>query len=429
MASLCFRLRPYMSRYTDYGRVTDDGDKAVRSVRTRIETRSVRLRLPGRKDPYWQSLERDLAAGYHRPLQGGAGRWWGRVRQGGKYKIEALATADDHDQADGIAILNWAQAQAAVRAWAGRQTAAGPYTVADACRDYTNDLSARRGAAAAREADGRLRLYLLPRLGERRLADLIEADLIGWRNAMVGNGDDEEAIRRSRDTANRVRAIAWAAFNLAFKARRVADDQAWRRVGPFKGVGVARKIILTDVQQQNLIDACEPGLRELILLGAWTGARLGELTAARVRDLDPGAATLAVNGKTGAREIHLPVDALALLRRLASGKRPDERLLTTGGRPWTKSMHQHPFAAAVRKAGLDPAVTFYTLRHSYISRALKAGVPVKAVADQCGTSIAMIEKHYAKFIRGDLAEYAEKAAPKLRVDAQQTVVAIRPGAA
>jgi integrase len=402
----------------------------MRSVRTRIETRSARLRLPRRKDPYWQSLERDIAAGYHRPLQGGAGRWWGRVRQAGKYKIEALATADDHDQADGETVLNWSQAQAAVRAWAAKQTAAGPYTVADACRDYVADLRARKGDGAAREADGRLWKYLLPVLGERRLADLIESDLIGWRNAMVGNGGDEEAIRRSRDTANRVRAIAWAAFNLAFKARRVADDQAWRRVGPFKGVGVARKIILTDAQQQKFIDVCEPGLRELSLLGAWTGARLGELTAARVRDLDLEAGTLAVNGKTGAREIHLPADALALLRRLASGKRPDERLLTTAaGRSWTKSMHQHPFAAAVRKAGLDPAVTFYTLRHSYISRALKAGVPVKAVADQCGTSIAMIEKHYAKFIRGDLAEYAERAAPKLRADARQTVVAIRPGAA
>ena len=36
------------------------------------------------------------SVGYHRPLNGGAGTWWGRVRQGGKYKIEALATADDH---------------------------------------------------------------------------------------------------------------------------------------------------------------------------------------------------------------------------------------------------------------------------------------------------------------------------------------------
>ena len=98
------------------------------SVRARIETRSARLRLPGRKDPYWQKLERELQRGYHRPLNGGAGRWWGRVRLDGKYKIEALATADDHVDADGETVLNWAQAQAAVRAWAAKQTGAGPYT-------------------------------------------------------------------------------------------------------------------------------------------------------------------------------------------------------------------------------------------------------------------------------------------------------------
>ena len=61
----------------------------------------------------------------------------------------------------------------------------------------------------------------------------------------------------------------------------------------FKGVGEARKVILTDAELQRLIDACEPGLRELVLIGAWTGARLGELTGARVRDLDRDDATLA----------------------------------------------------------------------------------------------------------------------------------------
>ena len=196
-----------------------------------------------------------------------------------------------------------------MRAWAAKQTAAGPYTVADACRDYVADLRARKGDGAAREADGRLHKHLLPVLGERRLADLTTADLIGWRNDMVAEDeDDEEAIRRSRDTANRVRSIALAAFNLAFKAGRVTDDRAWRRVRPFKGVGEARKIILTDSQQQNLIDACEPGLRELRRCRArgpapgWAGA-----------DRGPGARPRSRGGHAGRerqdrrREIHLPL--------------------------------------------------------------------------------------------------------------------------
>jgi integrase len=253
-------------------------------------------------------------------------------------------------------------------------------------------------------------------LGTRQLADLTAADVTAWRNGMVQGKTDEDAIRRSRDSANRMLAMAKAAFNLAFNTGRVVDDRAWRRVQAFKGVGQARQVILSDAELQRLVDACEPGLRELVLTGAWAGTRLGEITAARVRDLDVGKAMLRISGKTGGREIHLPPAPLALLRKLASGKRPDGYLLTTSeGGPWTKSLHTRRFAAAVARAGLDPDTTFYALRHSYISRALVAGVPTKAVAIHCGTSVMMIERYYAKFIPSDQARYAAAAAPELRI--------------
>ena len=392
----------------------------ARSVKTRtkIDTKA-RLDLAGRKEPYWQKIERGLSVGYHRPLRGGSGTWWARVLVDGKYRIEALGSADDHTAADGETVLNWSHAQAEGRAWAAKQTASGPLTIAQACEEYVKDLRVRKGEGAAKDADGRLKKHLIPAFGERRLADLTTADLLGWRNGLVKDPDDhdEEGVRRSRDTANRLLGIAKAAFNHAFNTGRVADDRAWRRVKGFKGVGEARKIILTDAELQRLIDACEPGLRELVLLGAWTGARSGELTGARVRAFDRDEATLHVTGKTGARDIHLAPDALALAKQLASGKRPADFLLTTAnGDPWTKSLHQRPFAAAVEKAGLDPDTTFYALRHSFISRALKQLVPPKAVADQCGTSLAMIQRFYAKFIPSDQAEYAKVAAPPLRAE-------------
>jgi integrase len=164
---------------------------------------------------------------------------------------------------------------------------------------------------------------------------------------------------------------------------------------------------------------------------ARTGARPGrELTDARVRDLELEAATLRVRGKTGEREIYLDPDALQQLRRLAAGKKPNDYLLTTAtGTPWTKSLHSRRVAAAVEKAGLDPETTLYALRHSYISGALKKGADVGGIAKQCGTSIAMIQRYYGKWVPSDLAKLARKAAPKLRTDAQEKVVALRPGAA
>jgi len=44
---------------------------------------------------------------------------------------------------------------------------------------------------------------------------------------------------------------------------------------------------------------------------------------------------------------------------------------------------------------------FYATRHTYISVALSAGVNIKWLAEQCGTSVAMIEKHYGRYIRDD----------------------------
>jgi integrase len=40
-------------------------------------------------------------------------------------------------------------------------------------------------------------------------------------------------------------------------------------------------------------------------------------------------------------------------------------------------------------------VMCYSFRHSYITRMLTAGCPIKILADLCGTSVAMIEKNYS----------------------------------
>src|SRR5262245_16823711 len=46
----------------------------------------------------------------------------------------------------------------------------------------------------------------------------------------------------------------------------------------------------------------------------------------------------------------------------------------------------------------------YTMRHTFISVGLTNGVNIKWLADYCGTSVAMFEKHYGKYIRNDADE-------------------------
>ena len=164
------RLCPGAPITDGFGRKADaDGQISTR----RIETRSARLRLPGAKRAYWQEIEPGLGVGYHRPKNGGAGTWWGRVR------VEGGSTRSRRSPPPTITSMPTARrpelgAGAGAQCAPGRPSrpAAGPYTVADACRDYVADLRARKGDRAANEADGRLRKHLLPALGERRLADL-----------------------------------------------------------------------------------------------------------------------------------------------------------------------------------------------------------------------------------------------------------------
>jgi hypothetical protein len=62
------------------------------------------------------------------------------------------------------------------------------------------------------------------------------------------------------------------------------------------------------------------------------------------------------------------------------------------------------FARAAKRCDLDTDdVTIYALRHSSIVRQLLAGVPVRVVAVNHDTSVAMLERTYSRHI-GDHAD-------------------------
>jgi integrase len=60
---------------------------------------------------------------------------------------------------------------------------------------------------------------------------------------------------------------------------------------------------------------------------------------------------------------------------------------------WPKD-HWH---AALRATGIRPR-KFYATRHTFISIALTRGVNIKCLAEYTGTSVAMIERGYGRFL-------------------------------
>jgi hypothetical protein len=91
-----------------------------------------------------------------------------------------------------------------------------------------------------------------------------------------------------------------------------------------------------------------------------------------------------------------------LLNRLTKGRASDEYLCArTDGLPWLNGIEHRPFADARDKAEVPSEFVPYSLRHFHISQALIAGVQMQALAENVGTSLLMIQKHYGKFLPSD----------------------------
>jgi integrase len=75
-----------------------------------------------------------------------------------------------------------------------------------------------------------------------------------------------------------------------------------------------------------------------------------------------------------------------------------------GGSPWRTdpSDIRRPFQRAAAAAGVAHA-TAYSLRHSYVVRALVAGTPLRALAAALDTSTVMLERVYSANI-GDVSD-------------------------
>lgn len=364
---------------------------------TKIDTPTARNRLAPRREPYWSRVIKGGFVGYRRAADGGS--WIARVRDGsGAQRYESLGTlsgvdpADQHDHACDLA-----------RKWFAKQGTAekADYTVADACDDYIKNRRIEKGEKTAKDAEYRINAHIRPELGKVRLTRLTQKQVRDWRDSLVKRGDDE-TVRKSKDTANRHLATLKAILNHAYKADLVGSDAAWSRVAAFPAVGESRKVFLTADETTRLLKNTGGVFQDLVKAALLTGARYGELAGAKVRDFDPKHGAIRLTGKTGTRDCYLSDEGVSHFKALAKGKKADDYLLTKqGGTPWRNHDQKRPMREAIKAADLPADTTFYALRHTHISRALVAGVNIQVLAENCGTSVRMIEKHYGKFLKAD----------------------------
>jgi integrase len=411
----------------------------ARTVRDAIlDSRTARGRLKARRKPYWRGLEPGLHLGYRRPVTG-AGKWVARHYVGDeRYEIEVIATADDFSDADGVAILNFGQAQTLARSRmvARAHAAVGktkPLTVADAIEAYiefleTNRKSGREGRYAANA-------FILPALGKVEVAALTTDQIRTWLTKLAKSparlrtkkgerqqfksGADPEQARRRKSSANRILTVLKAALNRSWRDGNVASDSAWRRVEPFENVESARVRYLKLPEVKRLLAKCPPGFKRLVRGALETGARYGELCALTVDDFNRDAGTIAVReSKSGKpRHVVLTDEGAAFFASVAKGRPGAEILfLKDDGQAWLSDHQKEPMRDACKLAKIEP-INFHGLRHTWASHAVMNGVPLLVVAKNLGHSgTRMVEKHYGHLTPSFVADAIKAGAPRFGVN-------------
>ena len=397
-----------------------------------LQSREARRKLRIRDRLYVRAIDKDVAIGYRR-TKSGAGTWWMRIYLGAqKYRFEPIGTADDLSDADGVAILDFWQAQTKVREAPRRATTKGPLTVADVIDDYIEYLEAHKKSAI--DVRRRMAAHVLPVLGDIECSALTAERVHRWHLALarqpamlrtargakrqyrkVVDDDDGENARARKVSANRVLAMLRAALNRAWRAGKISSDLAWRRVQPFKSVEIARQRFLTVAEAQGLINACDPDFRRLVQAALATGARYGELIRLRVADFSPEAGTLAIRQSKSGRPRHIVLtdEGRVLFDRLCGGRAGHEVMLQRDdGLPWKSTQQSRRMYEACKRAHISPAIPFHSLRHTWASLSVMAGMPFMVVARNLGhVDLRMVQEHYGHLASDFVADAIRAHAP------------------
>lgn len=178
---------------------------------------------------------------------------------------------------------------------------------------------------------------------------------------------------------------------------------------PYHGVGKlkANKKThhLTHEEIQCLLDACSSDLRDMVVLALGTGMQASEVLSLD-RDhvnFQRGVAILPDTKNHDRRVVPLPPT-------LQSQSTPLQELFPG----WVLDRLEKTFTRVVRAAGL-PSVTFHTLRHTFASHAVMAGVDLYRVARLLGHRDLSMGQRYAHLAPAHLQAAATQAAEAIFV--------------
>ena len=182
------------------------------------------------------------------------------------------------------------------------------------------------------------------------------------------------------------RRVSWSSFNQAVCALRFFYRTTLGRpeqlpLIPFGKRPKTLPSVLSPDEVLRLLNTAPPGRDRVLLQVAYgCGLRLGELLHLRVTDIDSARMVIHVRHGKGAKDRLVPL-SLRLLEELRAywrTCRPRTWLFPgqTADGSMTGSNVQRRFGRLVKQVGLSKHCSMHTLRHSYATHLLEAGVDV-----------------------------------------------------
>jgi len=395
-----------------------------------LESVGNRVKL-SRGDYHWRAVSQGRHIGYRRPeKEGGSGIWSARViwkDEKGKNVIrkERLGVADDHLAADGEDILNFSQAQdkagpvfekllRVMRGEVDEPRQKGVYTIAMATQDYLKDY-VLRGKKSYKHCNDMINLRILPTFGDVDLTRLRPKMIEDWKEAIITTGrlyhpprngkgkqapppTEPDQVRARKNTANRCLTVLLAILNFSHRQGKVRTKDGWINVKHYKNVSGVRNRFLNPEEQVRLVNASEPGFRELLAGGMHTGCRLGELHALRIKHVYLADQLIYIaDSKTGMpRYVPLTNQGVLFFESMIVGRSSEECVfLRSNGLAWVPAIHHRMMVRACQNAKIEHLSYYEASRHTYAANMVRLGVKLHVVAAALGhVDTKMVIKHY-----------------------------------
>jgi integrase len=279
-------------------------------------------------------------------------------------------------------------------------------TVSDLCDRFEREYVPRKRPATQRDYRQQIAVDLRPALGRLKVASVTFTEVDAWHHQMS---------KRAPTHANRALAVLSRMFSMAARwglrtepnpCKGVERNQEHKRQRYLSGPELTR---VTDTLAQLRDQGAANAIRLLLL----TGARRGELLAARWSDFDLGTGVWTKPGATTkqktAHRVPLSAAAKTLLTEMRQECAEDSDWLFPAPRKSGPRTDIDDAWEALRDAAGIPDVRLHDLRHSFASVLASQGLSLPIIGALLGHSTPATTARYAHLLDDPLRQATEAA--------------------